>query len=217
MRTYSKSTKDGKILIQTSLDEVDGVINGIRFEYNRQVLNEVKFLRAKIITEIKKIIKGGGNDLPSKFSWSYWQRKMGQKNFSLETGKNIQFDNRYSHRGKEILRLPVHPTTYMRLRQKRTAPRPDQFALIDTETYLKSFLVADFKINNGVRLDLITNFNEYFTEMENGFDTRFGKVKRPHIEPALINFNKNNKKLLNKLSRKLSKTIDKNMKKVRNV
>jgi hypothetical protein len=212
MQQYSRRLRNGSIVIQSSLQEFGDVVSGVKLEFDKILVADMQNLKKKIVKEIEKVIKDGGRNNQSQWSWSYWERKIGEKDFKPKTGKVNRFDNRFSHRGKSVLRLPVHPLTYMTLRSKRKKPNSGEFALIDTGKYLKSFLVTDSRSKDNVKIDLITSMYSFSQEMENGFSTKYGIVRRPHLRQAIYNFNVDNRDYLKKIGDKLAKKVRDNIK-----
>ena len=217
MQQFTRKLRNGSIVIQSSLQEYGEQVAGIKLEFDKLLVADMQNLKKKIVKEIEKVIKDGGQNNQSQWTWSYWERKIGEKDFKPKVGKVSRFDNRFSHRDKAILRLPVHPLTYMTLRKRRTKPVKGQFALIDTGRYLKSFLVTDSRSNNSnvntTKIDLITSMYEFSKEMENGFNTKYGLVRRPHLQQAMYNFNVSNKDYLKKTGDKLAKKLRENINK----
>lgn len=217
MQQFTRKLRNGSIVIQSSLQEFSKEVVGIKLEFDKFIVADMQNLKRKIVKEIEKVIKDGGVNNQSQWSWSYWERKIGERDFKPKTGKITRFDNRFSHRKQSILRLPVHPLTYMKLRKKRRKPMRGEFALVDTGRYLKSFLVTDSRSSNAnintTKIDLITSMYEFSRQMENGFHTKYGIVRRPHIRQAMYNFNVSNQDYLKKIGDKLAKKIRDNISK----
>lgn len=221
MQQFTRKLRNGSIVIQSSLQEYGQEVAGIKLEFDKLLVADMQRIKKQIVKEIEKVIKDGGRNNQSQWTWSYWERKIGEKDFKPKTGKVTRFDTRFSHRNKAVLKLPVHPLTYMRLRKKRRKPVMGEFALIDTGRYLKSFLVTDSRSSNAnvntTKIDLITSMYEFSRQMENGFNTKYGMVVRPHIRQAMYNFNVANKDYLKKTGNELAKKLKDNIKKKGNI
>lgn len=217
MQQFTRKLRNGSIVIQSSLQEFGKEISGIKVEFDKSIVADMQTLKKQIVKEIEKVIKDGGRNNQTQWSWSYWERKIGERDFKPKTGKISRFDTKFSHRKQSVLRLPVHPLTYMKLRKKRRKPARGEFALIDTGRYLKSFLVTDSRSSNAnvntTKIDLITSMYEFSRQMENGFHTKYGMVVRPHIRQAMYNFNVANKDYLKKIGDKLAKKLRENINK----
>ena len=113
------------------------------------------------------------------------------------------------------MRYPVHPRTYINLRNKRVQPKQGELALIDTGRYINSFSTSTTKGSGNIQMDLVTSKYEYFKDMENGFRVPEGIIKRPHLAPAVAIFNVKNKDLMKKIGDNLAKRINRKIERIK--
>lgn len=194
-----KSYKGNHISMKLS-DDIDGLTITLS-RFNKLLAQNIKkhfvdkkdSFSQKMIQEMSRIIKRGGSET-SKFAWTYWIRKKGDKAWKSvkpTTSKRSYSWGVTTYKGKDIS-YPVHPHTYFGKsyfsRSHRRFPTRGEYAMSDVGT-LRSSLASFASISD---TNMTVKFystsdkgNQKILNNERGWQTSGGKVKRPIIQPAV--------------------------------
>lgn len=159
-----------------------------------------KYAIQPIIKYIQKLMREGGSS-ERRFSWGYWERS-GGGDFKYRKAKSGWFTNGFTSKRK-VQRFPIHPRFYF-LRKVRKRPKSGEFALIDTSTMIKSFMLLNaFTMGNETQLTL-GNIDKKFDIHEIGIKV----PQRPMLAPAVVWF-ENNKALKEEMMNMILKEFEK--------
>lgn len=156
-------------IIANKIDQIERSYKPIAMKVFKEVL------LPHVKDQIKRFILDGGSSDP-KYAWGYWKR-IGH-DWQYQSGKMSAFSNGWS--GASV--LPIHPTSFLARKMKRT-PSTYLFALNDTTELMNSFTsISDYYTADGVNMFIgSTSFKLDYHEVT-------FKYKRKIIEPYSIMF-----------------------------
>ncbi len=193
-----KSYKGNNFSMKLS-DDIEGFV--VTFDkFNKLLASNIKknfvdkkdSFSKKMIQEMNRIIRRGGSEV-SKFAWTYWIRKKGEKTWKSvkpTTSKRSYSWGVTKYRGRDIS-YPVHPHTYFGnayfSRSQRRYPMQGEYAMTDVgslRSSITSFMNLDDKNLKIKFYSKDDSGNRKILNNERGWQTSGGMVKRPIVQPA---------------------------------
>lgn len=187
----NSNNKMSKMKLDIKFEPVNKILsdNHIFMTFNKSVEESFAELSiGKYIKDaIKKLIRAGGKT-SGPFTWGFWQRRKGQRNFQwVNAGSRPAISKGWKYGNASVLKYAVHPITYRYRRTFRKKPIPQQFALIDTGNTLVNMYWQNKKMKAGIIYSLLTS--QHLLNAEYGIK----QPKRKVLQPVYEDFQKQSK------------------------